>query len=78
LETQVANIEGGVKVTITGKTQETVKKIQSASANEHKSPAKEAKKEAKAAKRYTCAMKCVEAAAPGKCPKCGMPMEEIK
>lgn len=77
-ETQVANIEGGVKVTITGKTPEAVKKIQSASANEHKGPAKEGKKEAKASKKYTCAMKCVEAAAPGKCPKCGMAMGEIK
>ncbi|MCM2266423.1 MAG: hypothetical protein NDI60_01465 [Elusimicrobiales bacterium] len=77
-KTQVANIEGGVKVTITGETPETVKKIQNASAKEHKGQAKEPKKEARAAKKYMCAMKCVEAAKPGKCPKCGMPMEEIK
>lgn len=90
-ETKVANIENGIKVTITGKTPEAVKKIQEASSREHsgghaaemKGPAKaraahQAKKEAMAAKKYSCAMKCVEADKPGKCPKCGMPMEEIK
>lgn len=77
-ETKFENTADGIKVTITGKTPETVKKIQSASANEHKGHAKEGRKEAKAGKKYMCAMKCVEAAAPGKCPKCGMPMEEIK
>jgi len=83
-ETKVVNIENGIKVTITGKTPETVKLIQQASDREHGGHAhkgeagKEVKKEAKAAKKYMCAMKCVESAKPGKCPKCGMPMEEIK
>lgn len=82
-ETKFRNIENGIVVTITGKTPGVVKQIQEASAREHAGgPAahgkREGKKEAKAAKKYMCAMKCVEAAAPGKCPKCGMPMEEIK
>ncbi len=90
-ETKVANIENGIKVTITGKAPGIVKQIQEASAKEHagghaadmKGPAKaraahQAKKEAMAQKKYSCAMKCVEADKPGKCPKCGMPMEEIK
>lgn len=80
-ETKVENTADGIKVMITGKTPEVVKQIQSASAREHKAagaakPA--AKKEAKAAKKYTCAMKCVVSDKPGKCPKCGMPMEEVK
>jgi hypothetical protein len=33
---------------------------------------------AKAGKKYACAMNCVKADKPGKCPKCGMPMEEVK
>jgi rubrerythrin len=37
-----------------------------------------ARKAVKAGKKYTCAMKCVEADKPGKCPKCGMPMKETK
>ncbi|OGR73230.1 MAG: hypothetical protein A2089_03080 [Elusimicrobia bacterium GWD2_63_28] len=82
-ETRFRNVENGIVVTITGKTPEVVRKIQAASAMEHAGgPAArgkhEGKKEAKAAKKYMCAMKCVEAAAPGKCPKCGMPMEEVK
>lgn len=84
-QTKVENIEGGVKVTITAATPEAVKQIQEAAAKEHKghgpAMAKEkagAKKAAKAGKKYTCAMKCVEADKPGKCPKCGMPMQEIK
>ncbi len=81
-ETRMENIQNGVKVTITGKTPEAAKKIQAASAAEHKGQAagmkKEGKNEAKAARKYMCAMKCVEAAKPGKCPKCGMPMQEIK
>ncbi|MDD2804245.1 MAG: heavy metal-binding domain-containing protein [Elusimicrobiales bacterium] len=79
-ETKVENIENGIRVTITGKAPGIVKQIQEASAREHAGAhAKpEGKKQAKAGKKYTCAMKCVEASAPGKCPKCGMPMEEIK
>lgn len=90
-ETKVANIENGIRVTITAKTPETVKAIQEASSKEHTSghaaemrgPAKaraaqQAKKGAAAAKKYSCAMKCVVAEKPGKCPKCGMPMEEVK
>lgn len=86
-ETKVANIENGIRVTITGKTPETVKAIQEASAKEHAAdmggPARaratqQSKKEAAAARKYTCAMKCVTADKPGKCPKCGMPMEEVK
>lgn len=79
-ETKVTNIENGITVTITGKTPGIVKQIQEASAKEHAGPqAKpEAKKQAKAGKKYMCSMKCVETAAPGKCPKCGMPMAEVK
>lgn len=78
-ETRMENIQNGVKVAITGKTPETIKKIQAASAAEHKGQSAEMKKEGKkAAKKYMCAMKCVAAAKPGKCPKCGMPMQEIK
>ena len=35
------------------------------------------KKAAKAGKKYTCAMKCVEADKPGKCPKCGMNLVKV-
>ncbi|MHB0995258.1 MAG: heavy metal-binding domain-containing protein [Elusimicrobiales bacterium] len=90
-ETRAVNIETGVKVTTTGKTPETVKMIQEASAKEHsgghaadmRGPAKaraaqQAKRGVGAAGKYTCAMKCVTADKPGKCPKCGMPMEEVK
>ena len=78
-ETRLENVENGVKVTITGKTPEAIKKIQAASAAEHKGHGAEMKKEGKkAARKYMCAMKCVEADKPGKCPKCGMPMQEIK
>lgn len=81
-ETKVENTADGIKVVIAGKTPEVIKQIQTASAREHKGheahgkPA--AKKEAKAAKKYTCAMKCVTADKPGKCPRCGMPMEEVR
>jgi len=71
-ETKAENIADGVKVTITGKTPEAVKRIQAASASEH------AAGRTAAAKKYTCAMKCVVSEKPGKCPKCGMPMQEIK
>ena len=81
-ETKMENIQNGVKVTITGKTPEAVKAIQAASAAEHKGQTaglkKDGKKEVKAARKYMCEMKCVESAKPGKCPKCGMPMQEIK
>lgn len=90
-ETKVANIENGIRVTITGKTPETVKAIQEASAREHsaghgaemRGPAKaraarQAKHESMAVKKYSCAMKCVTADKPGRCPKCGMTMEEVK
>jgi TusA-related sulfurtransferase len=81
-KTSVTNIENGIKVTITAEDAKTAAKIQAAAASEHKghaAPAKEkGKKEAKAAKKYMCAMKCVESEKPGKCPKCGMPMEAVK
>ena len=79
-ESKVSNTSDGAKVLITGKTPEVIKKIQEASAREHlkAAPAKEGKEQAKAAKKYTCAMKCVISNKPGKCPKCGMPMTEIK
>lgn len=86
-ETKAVNIENGIMVTITGKTPEAIKKIQAASGKEHSGgmsgPAKartahQAKKGAMAAKKYACAMKCVETEKPGNCPKCGMPLEEIK
>jgi hypothetical protein len=78
---KLENTADGIKVYITGKAPGIVKQIQEASAREHAGAAparKDAKKEAKAAKKYMCAMKCVESVKPGKCPKCGMPMEEIK
>lgn len=91
-ETKFENTASGIKVTITGKTPETVKKIQQAAAAEHsagraqeraKGPAAAraahaTKKAARTSKKYTCAMKCTESDKPGKCPKCGMPMEEKK
>lgn len=83
-ETKAQNIENGIKVTITGKTPETIKAIQAASAGEHGGAHMKAhgkpgiRKEAKAARKHTCAMKCLTSEKPGKCPKCGMPMEEIK
>ena len=80
-EVKTENTEYGVKVTITGKTPESVKKIQAAAAKNgscdcggHDKP--EAK--VKAAAKYMCAMKCVESDKPGKCPKCGMPMGKVK
>lgn len=29
-------------------------------------------------KEYACPMKCATSDAPGKCPKCGMDMEEVR
>lgn len=82
-ESKIENTAEGIKVFVTGKTPAVVKLIQEASAREHGGPVKAgkkagAKKEAKAAVKYMCAMKCVEADKPGKCPKCGMPMQEKK
>ena len=90
-ETKVENVQGGVKVTVTGKTPGTVGKIQEASAREHaapqaaapKGPAKAraahmAKAETAAAKRYVCPMGDYEGDKPGKCPKCGMTLVEKK
>jgi hypothetical protein len=81
-EAKIENTADGVKVLITGKTPEVIKKIQAASAKEHMKAGcpekKEDKKTAKAAKKYICPMKCAEADKPGKCPKCGMQMEEKK
>lgn len=89
-ETKVANIDNGIKVTITGKTPEVVKQIQEASAAEHaapaaalKGPAKaraahQMKKEAAAAGKYVCPMGDYEGDKPGKCPKCGMELKEKK
>lgn len=80
-EARIENTATGVKVHITGKTPEAVKKIQAASAKEHSKagcPEKHGKKEAKASKKYACPMKCAESDKPGKCPKCGMNMMEKK
>lgn len=81
-EIKLENTAEGAKVLMTGKTPEVIKKIQEASAKEHSRaaacPEHKGVKEAKVAKKYTCAMKCVVSAKPGKCPKCGMPMEEVK
>ena len=81
-ETRIENTADGIKVLVTGKTPEVIKQIQTASAREHKGAEAHAKpaagKQARAAKKYTCAMKCVVSDKPGKCPKCGMPMSEIK
>lgn len=86
-EIKLINTSDGVNVEITGKTPETVKKIQEASMKEHKqaaarpeagktAPAKEAKKTTK----YICPMSCPggESSKPGKCPKCGMDLKEKK
>lgn len=70
-ETKFENVENGVKVTVTGKTPETVKQIQEASAKSHTPPAA-------AAKKYVCPMGCASSDKPGKCPKCGMEMKEQK
>ncbi|HNW45211.1 MAG TPA: heavy metal-binding domain-containing protein [Elusimicrobiales bacterium] len=82
-ETKFEYIPAGIKVTITAQAPEAVKQIQAAAAKEFSGPAPKAeaakgKQEAKASKKYTCPMKCVISDKPGKCPKCGMPMEEIK
>jgi TusA-related sulfurtransferase len=80
-KTTVENTADGIKVRITSEAPETAKKIQAASAQEHKSAElgkKEPVKKAKISKKYTCAMKCVVSDKPGKCPKCGMPMTEIE
>lgn len=78
---RIENTATGVKVFITGKTPEAVKKIQAASAKEHSKagcPEEHGKKVAKASKKYACPMKCAESDKPGKCPKCGMNMMEKK
>jgi len=79
-ESKIENTATGVKILLTGKTPAAIKKIQAASAKEHMKAGcpEEVKKESNTSKKYTCAMKCVEAAKPGKCPKCGMPMTEKK
>jgi len=80
-ESKIENTADGVKVFITGKTPEIIKRIQMASAKEHMKagPAKKpAAKQAQASKKYACPMKCAEADKPGKCPKCGMDMTEKK
>ena len=91
-ETKVENTADGVKITITGKTPEAAKKIQEAVSKKHagkdcdcggKHAGKHAAKgidEAKAANAAKAAKKCPggESDKPGKCPKCGMPLEEVK
>ena len=80
-ESKIENTATGVKVILTGKTPEVVKKIQAASAKEHSKagcPEEHGKKSAKASKKYACPMKCAESDKPGKCPKCGMNMTEKK
>lgn len=77
-ETKVENIEGGVKVTITGKTPDAVKKIQAASAREHAGPAAWPAAASKLSKRYVCPMDGYQSDKPGKCPKCGMELKEKK
>lgn len=82
-ETSVENMPDGVKVIITGKTAELITKIQ-ASAKKHGGKGcancggHGKKKAAKASKKYACPMNCATSDKPGKCPKCGMPMEEKK
>jgi hypothetical protein len=76
-ETSVQDIEGGVKVTVSGKTPDVVKKIQAASVKEHGAAAP-ARTAARAGKRYVCPMGDYEGDKPGKCPKCGMQLKEKK
>ncbi len=81
-ESRIENTADGVKVLITGKTPEVIKKIQAAAAKEHNpgAAAKQVKKEAKASGKYICPMGCPGGVSdkPGKCPKCGMRMQEKK
>ena len=81
-EASIENTADGARGLITGKTPEVVKKIQAASAKEHKGAhaAREGKKEAKASNKYICPMNCPGSASdkPGNCPKCGMPLTEKK
>lgn len=79
-EVKTENTEYGVKVLVTGKTPESVKKIQEAAAKNRSCDCgghDMGKPEAKAVGKYMCAMKCVKSDKPGKCPKCGMTMEKI-
>ena len=83
-EAKIENTADGVKVLLTGRTPQAVKQIQEASAREHGRPGTRTdeksaqKKEARAGKKYICPMKCAESEKPGKCPKCGMTMQEKK
>ncbi|OGS13988.1 MAG: hypothetical protein A2234_05405 [Elusimicrobia bacterium RIFOXYA2_FULL_58_8] len=75
-ETTFENTPAGILVKITGKTPETVKLIQAAAAKEFVKT--DGKADAKVSKKYACPMNCAASDKPGKCPKCGMPMEEKK
>jgi len=83
-EITVTNTGTGVLVAITGTTPEMIKKIQEASAKEHKSASAAkgkkapAKKAVKKIKKYVCPMDCAKSDKPGKCPKCGMDLVEKK
>ncbi len=82
--TNIINTETGAKVEITGTTPEMIKKIQEASVKGHgmsisageikKGPVKKSERSV----RYICPMGCATSDKPGKCPKCGMQMQEKK
>lgn len=84
-EVRIENIGKGVKVTITGKDQAAIKKLQ-ASAKPAKSCCPEGGHEktasAKSSKKYAyiCPMGCEGSGSdkPGKCPKCGMNLVKSK
>jgi acylphosphatase len=73
-DAKVENTPDGVKVTVTGKTPEAVKKIQEAAAKMH---AKTGPTD-KVSKKYFCPMDGYQSDKPGKCPKCGMTLKERK
>lgn len=80
-ESRIENTPAGVIVHLTARTPAAIKKMQAASAREHRKagcPEEHHKKEAKASKKYVCPMGCAESDKPGKCPKCGMNMTERK
>jgi hypothetical protein len=50
----------------------------SCSDSEKKKETEQQQKEEHAGKQYVCPMKCISpTASPGKCPKCGMTLEEV-
>lgn len=74
-KTAVEEADGGVKITITGRSPTEAKEIQAAAAAACKKGESGAKR---AFKTYVCPMGEYQSSKPGKCPKCGMELEEKK